>query len=312
MNLYRTSDMESALAVMTKRNHHVVGLADYRVKKMIKLRGRATQLVDTPMLYVMGWKPEADAVLQRWHKEGGALIYRPLPRVAPSHPACDALLLIEAPLQWESLQARIANVRQEAVFYRPPTWDLHEDALAHIWPHRHQFETMEAVLNSLVGRELTEQMERVRTLVPQWEKFALFTDVEMSAVTGWDTRMIRAILRRKYSMRYYRFPVFGIRYVATHHTVKWAYEVLIAQPTIGKKLHVLRNDNPFDGKRPSFVNAMRHLVRLNYVTREGSYFMVNMDRPPLRLDETEAVHNMHHGKWFRVKAFIDSLQEYPL
>lgn len=309
--IYRTSNMEAALAAMTRRHRNVVALAEYRVAKRIKLRGRAQVLKDTPQMYVMGWKPEADAVLARWHREGGALVYRPMPRADSTHPASDALLLVEAPLQWEWLQQRIANVRQEAVIYRPPTWDLHEDAINHVWPQRHQYETLEAVLASLMGRELTAEMTHIRELMPHWSKFAIFTDEDMAALVGWDSRMIRAILRFKYQKTAIRFPVFKLRYVATHYDIKWAYEVLSAQPSIGKKLHVLKADRPFEGKRPAFTSALRMLVRLNYVSREGCYYMVNMDRPPLRLDAIDAVHAMHRGKWFKVRAFVDSLQEYP-
>lgn len=311
LSLYRTGDMEGALAAMTRRNHHVVALADYRVKKLIKLRGRSPKLEGAPMLYVMGWKPEAHGIIERWQNEGGALIYRPLPQCAPTHPASDALMFLETPLQYDRMEERIVTARQEVVFYRPPTWDLHEDAIEHVWPRRHHYETLEAVLASLVGRELTPQMQCVRELMPHWSKFAIFTDDDMAAITGWDTRMLRAVLRFKYRKASVRLPVFKLRYVATHHDIKWAYEVLAAQPAIGKKLHVLRNDHPFEGQRPAFRSALRMLVRLNYVTREGCYYMVNMDHPRLNLDKIDAIHNMHRGKWFRVREFVNGLQEYP-
>lgn len=310
--IYRTADMETALRVMSERNHHVVALAAHAVKKMIRLRGRSPKLKGVPMLYVMGWKPEARAVVKRWQDEGGVLVYRPLPRALAAHPASDALLFVEAPLQWDRLEKNAATARQEVVIYRPPSWDLHEDAMDHVWPRARQYETLEAVLASLVGRELDEKLQRAREQMPHWSKFAIFTDEEMSAITGWDSRMIRAILRSKYINKYIRFPVYALRYVATHHDIKWAYEVLAKQPSVGKKLHLLRGDNPFEGKLPAFTSAMRMLIRLNYVSREGAIYMVNMDRTKLDFERVEAMHNVNRGRWLKVRNFVDALPEYPI
>jgi hypothetical protein len=183
----------------------------------------------------------------------------------------------------------------------------------HVWPRRHQYETLEAVLASLTGRDLSPQMQRVRELMPHWEKFAIFTDEEMSAITGWDTRMIRALLRWKFAKVAVRFSLFRLRYVATHHSIKWAYEVLAAQPAVGKKLHVLRQDKPIVGETPpAFLGALRNLIRLNYVERQGHVFMVNQDRRPLALDKIDAVHTMHRGQWFKARTLVDSLPEYPV
>lgn len=310
--LYRTSDMEQALRVMTERNHQVLALMEYRARRIIRLRPRSPKLQGVQMLFCQSWRPETHGQIDRWQSEGKVLLYRPGPSHFPTHPACDALLFVECPLQYDWLETRIANVRQEAVVYRPPSWDLHEEAMDHKWPRRCHYETMESVLASLVTRNLSPRMQAARELMPHWTKFAIFDDNEMESITGWDQRMIRSVLRFKYNKASIRFPVFHLRYVPRESAAKWGYDVLAAQPSVGKKLHVLKGDHPFEGQRPSFKTQLAVLLRRNYIAREGNIYMVNMDRPGLNLDRIDAIHNMHRGKWFKVRNFVDSLQEYPI
>jgi hypothetical protein len=302
--------MEAALQTMLERNHHVVSLMEHRTVRPIRMRFKKLTL-NVPVSTAIAYMPSESTGIARWQDKGGLLMYRPQGRsFKGTHPASDALLLVEAPLQWEWLQDRIANVRQEVVIYRPPTWELHTEAIEHRYPHRHAFETLEAMLAAFKTRDLPEDLAIATDVVPHWDNPVVFTEDEAYGVAGWEGRFIRSLLNKSYLRTSIKLSVFSLRFPPDDADMRWAYDIIREQPEVRPRQHVLPNDKPQGEYLSGFRRMLWKLMRYNHIIRESGIYIVNGDRPPLQLDRIEAIYNMHRGKWFKVRSFVDELPEY--
>ena len=312
VKIYQTHDMEAAMRRMYETNRNSVVYWRHRSNKPIRMR--LNMVRDIPVEQCHAWKPFAQATIERWQTRGGVMVWRPHPLThkAPV-PACDAMLFVECPLQIDRFNASIANVKQEVIVYRPPTWKVHNDTVDHFYPGKDTYITLEAIAKALVGRELTEEMQGVLDACGYpASSTAVFTGWDIEQLTGWSEAYLKYALHYKYRYHSGRWCVYSVRIPPDDADMRWAYDILRQQPEVSRKTHAMRLGIPAGPFIPGFKTMMRQLLRSNYVVREDNIYVINTAHPPLDHDRVDAINNMHRGRWFAMKALVDGAEEYPI
>lgn len=124
--LYRTYDMEGACNILVQHFRMVyvrscsLNLAKIRIRPDLITKGR---------LRFYGSR----AQLEHWKKEGGVYI---IPGAAELRIPHDAILFTECPRDVDIFDRCCQATRSVAVIYYPPTWRLHDEAMAFRFGHR--------------------------------------------------------------------------------------------------------------------------------------------------------------------------------
>jgi hypothetical protein len=262
---------------------------------------------------VLAWKPYTKGTIGRWEDNGGALLWRPHPigKVVP--PPSDAMLFVECPFQIDKFQNVIKDVKQEIVIYRPPTWELHNQTLDHMYPNRDTYVTLDAIMRGFVGRELDEEMQGVLDACGYpASTTAVFTAWDIEQLTGWTEKFLKYAMNYKYRYNSGRWHVYTLRIPPTDRDMLWAYNILLEQPEISRKVHTLRVNLPKGGRILGFETMLKRMLKEHYVTRDDNIYVINTAHPPLDYDKIDAINNMYRGRWFAMKSLVDSTEEYYL
>lgn len=312
MKIYQTDNMEEALRAMARRNHLTMVYSQFRAVRPIRMR--VNMLRDIDIELCIQHKPFAQATIDRWANKGGVMIYRPYP-IGFKHlpPPTDAQLFAECPYQADKFELLSAKVRQEVVVYRPPTWELHNETIDHIYPNSSAYVAFDAMFESLVGRELTEAQASVMALsgVPV-ERAAVFEPWDIEAITGWKEKFIKGAITRQYRFNFSRWHVYSTRIPPDDEDMRWAYDLLRTQHQVAPECYGLRFNFPIGGRIPGFEKMLNKLLLYNYVVREDNIYVVDVGHPPLDYDKINAINNMHRGRWFKMKTIVDESPEYDL
>lgn len=311
MKLYQTPSMELATVAMTERNRQSMIYSRYRT--MRKIRFRWNQVPDVDIKIAMSWQPGCDAILADWARRGGCVEYRPHVNNFNSlpTPASDAMLLIEAPLQMPLYDKITAGVRQEVVVYRPPTWELHTETLAAVYPVKADYMALDAITQGLADREPDEVMAGCMGLV-KFNKPVAFTAWDIEQLLGWsETRLRYAMLRFNKTHRGRRFSIYSTRIAPDDPDLREAYKILCAQPEVGKGNYViLVGGSTSRPQGPGFDRMLKRLIRECYVVKEDSIYIKDVGGKPMDYDLVDATNNVHRSRWLAVRDMIDNADEY--
>ena len=310
-NLYQTDDMEASLLHLAANNRTVIVYMRHKCNKPIRLRLNLVK--DLPIELCKIWKPFAQATIERWQANGGVMIYRPHPTSNKENvPEADAMLIIEAPFSMDDYNRITRNVRQEVVVYRPPTWELHNESMEGIFPRAGTYITMEAIFKSLVGRELTEDMEGAlaATGYPR-ASTAVFTAWDIEQLTGWDEKFLKQATRHRYRYKMIRWHVFGARLKPRdNEALEWGWSIITAQDQLMPRVYGMRFGLVKGGYVPGFTTQLKRLCHEGYLSREDNIYCINMDGPPLQIDRLDAINNMYRGRFFKIKTLVDEAPEH--
>ena len=312
VKLYQTDNMEAAARQLVDTNRNVIIYMQHRSARPIRMR--MNKLKDLHIELAKAWLPFAPATIERWQAKGGLLVYRPHPNSFKAVvPACDAMLFIECPFLQTDFERITTHVKQEVVVYRPPTWELHNETIECLFPQAGTYVTLEAIFKSLIGRELSEEMQGALNASGYSPgTSAVFTVWEIEQLTGWNERFLKFALHHRYLRYSARYNVYSIRFKPDDEGMAWAYDILRGEPEIARGQYILRNDGPKGPYVPGFKTQLKRLKRFNYIVREDSIYIVNFDGKPLEIDKLDAINNMYRGRWFKLKNMIDDAPEYYL
>ena len=312
VKLYTTDDMEGAARQLVATNRNVIIYMQHRSARPIRMR--MNKLKDLSIELCKAWQPMAAGVIERWSAKGGLMVYRPHPNSLKAvMPPSDAMLFIEAPYMISDFERITANVRQEVVVYRPPTWGLHNETIEHLFPHAGTYLTLDSIFKSLVGRELTEEMQGALDAsgYPPG-KTAVFTAWDIEQLTGWNERFLKYALYHRYLRYSIRYHIYSVRFPPDDEAMRWAYDILREQPEVARGQYALRDDRPKGPYVLGFQQQLKRLKRFNYIVREDNIYVINLSGPPLQIDKLDAINNMYRGRWFKLKTLIDEAPEYWL
>ena len=311
-NIYQTDNMEAAMRRLGETNRNLLLYWNFKAVKPIRIRMNLTR--DILCEDARAWKPGAQATVDRWTQRGGTLIWRPHPITAKAPvPACDAMLFTECPFQIDRFEHIIQSVRQEVVVYRPPTWQLHNETIEYFYPGKDVYVTLEAICKGLLGRELTEEMQGVLTACRYpVATTAVYTAWDVKMLTGWSEKFLKHALHYRYKYHSGRWQVYSTRIPPENDDMRWAYELLRSQPEVAFKSYAMKNGIPAGGRVPGFEVMLKRLMKENYVVREENIYVLNTAHPPMDHDKVDAVNNMFRGRFWKMKALVDSAPEYPL
>lgn len=129
--LLRTTNREAAAHELAARYPRVF----IRNKNLLwnPLRLRRAKLADLNPFIVLN-KPEFDAQLKAWNREGGVVIYDRNYKSYEDVAAHQAQLICECPPTVADLDAWIEAARDVVVVFTPPRWDEHHRWVAHNFP----------------------------------------------------------------------------------------------------------------------------------------------------------------------------------
>lgn len=299
--IFATDDMELALRRMAERNRDVLALLDYKTVRPIRMRTLA-KLSDLEIDLCWAWRPDAAERMEAWKRRGGIMQYRCRPNARrPLVPSSDAILFAECPLQWDAFDSLASCARQEAVVYRPPVWDGHTRTIDMMFPPRESYEAIEAYIDARPGPPFKHSM---------FEHSASFTAEPLLSMYDWTEKQLRYLLRG-YPHAVHRWHPYTLRLKPEDPNLRWAWDVLCAQPQLKPRTHLIRF-NLVRPRIPGFQSMLKALVRGKYVRADECIYDADLDRRRKDIDEREAVNNMRRGKWFKLRNFVDELPEYPI
>jgi hypothetical protein len=310
--IFHTDNMELSIAALEKAHAHVIAYLSLKAIRPIRPRW---DLVKTKRFieHCYAWKPTAGPVLERWQQEGGVMIYRPEPNTRLIKlPPCDALLLVECPVQIDVFESLIANVRQEVVVYRPPTWNLHVETVEHRYPQAGTYIAMESMFKGFVGRELTDEED----VILQHTGFnrastAVFTADDVKMITGWTEKYLRMALNYRYKYCSARYDVYTMRIRPDHNEVlTYAWQIMEKQLRTAPGEYAMRRSEPAGPYIKGFKAALRQLMLKHYVSRDESVYVIDLSGKPIEADRLDAVNNMYRGRWYKMRNLIDQSPEF--
>ena len=241
--LYQTDDMESAIRTMAARNHHTVVNTMLRNTRRIRMRGN--MVADLPNIYwTQAMASDLPKHVAAWRESGGVLFYRGT-WIRDNLPPADALLFIECPhqhLDYENLAERIAR---EIVIYRPPTWELHDEAIDTIYPLAWKFQVLDLAIDGMRGRkDLHPRLEaaiRFRGIGPV-EAMSAFTVEDLSIVSGFSEVEVSRLLRsRQYLRMVVGYKCFVPQCEPDDPDTLGMYRILESEPDVYDGVRMLRS-----------------------------------------------------------------------
>ena len=307
MNLSHTSDMELAVQRLAAQHHHTLIYRDHKVPRPIRLR--LDQIEDTAITLIEGWRPEADKYLADWQLEGGAMVYTPRKVKRPT-PKCDAMLIVECPMQYPEFEEITRDVRQEVVVYKPPMWDLHDEAMDVLYPPAGRYKMLAEVFSALVGRELDDMPESVLVASGMArDKAAVFTSDEIELFTGLTERAFRKAVIHTYRGRAHRYHIYRLNVRPKAPDMAQMYDWLEQETEVFRGRRAVRY-NKIKHDLNSCELMLRYLYRGKYITREPCVYVMDSTRPPLDYEKLDAMGNFHKGRWFKMKNLINNSKGY--
>src|ERR1035437_8205141 len=243
--LYQTPDMEAAIRLMAQRNHYATIFVDYNCKRRIRLR--ANKIADLPMKVVRPWDTFANMRMDAWRNKGGLLHYS-YSHAYPAPVMTDAMLFVEAPLQYDAFVKHTSRVVNEVIVYRPPTWELHTETINRLYPTSETHSAIDLTIKGLAGNWVmmpATHLAAMRLSGFAPDETAVFTPDDIAALPGMDEAQLRTVLKNR------RFVGFHSRYHPYRLNIRpdamdlaWAYDVLEAEPDVYLGLRMLRTDRP--------------------------------------------------------------------
>ena len=309
MILYQTPDMEAAIRLMAQRNHYATIFVDYNCKRRIRLR--ANKIADLPMKVVRPWDTFANMRMDAWRNKGGLLHYS-YSHAYPAPVMTDAMLFVEAPLQYDAFVKHTSRVVNEVIVYRPPTWELHTETINRLYPTSETHSAIDLVIDGLMGRELTPVSGAALMLSGAHASYtAVFTADDIAALTGMDEAQLRTVLRhRRFFGLSHRYHPYRLNIRPDAMDLAWAYDVLEAEPDVYRGLRMLRTDRPLGPHQEGFNKLLKELCRQKYVTREPRIYVVTQGFAPLNPSVADASSNARRGDWYKMMTAIDAAKEY--
>ena len=308
---HQTNDMEAAVRSLAARHNTVLVLMDYKSVKPIRMR-TAALLGDLDIEGVIAWNPKADEAVERWRRRGGIMQYRSIPNAKrPNVPPADAILFIEAPMQWDRFEHVCLSARQAVVIYRPPTWELHTKSIDFLYPPTEAYATLEAYLDALQFDTPSEYLAAITRAEPQLAKPVAFTGEDLCEMMEWEPKQLKYLLKSRYRLAIKRWHPYKLMYEPKGGEKLWAWNVLKTQPSPADRIHMLR----YDESRPKQVGLKRLIklmVKEHYLVRKDPVYVADAKRNPVDYEAVEAVNQMHRARWRKVRDFVDDLPEYEI
>lgn len=309
MKIYRTSDMEQAVRSMMNRNSHNILLKYYENLRRIFFRGNLVK--DIPTTIVRAWDSFAEDSIAIWAKRKTLMMYIP-DRHKRSLPKCDAMLITEVPTNQAKLESLFSNVKHEGIFYRPPTWELHDEMVDFEYPTAEVYRTvMEAVT---VKRGNYGMMRREGCALKLSEFIPKDTSVfGPDEIPGVSDKQVNSVLINPQFKRFYiRYSCYVPVMAPDDEAGKETYDRLCSIPPTWNEERML----PFGRIEGSsdvmgFKRKLRHLIKRGHVIKKPHIYVVGN---PGAIDWSiiDAVSNARRGDWFKIKNDIDNAEEYPL
>jgi len=307
MQVTHTFDMEAAVTKLAREHHHVIIYREYLCVPPIRIR--LDLVMDTELTLIEHWKPEAVKWVEQWRKEGGALVYRPKERL-DDIPLCDAMLIVECPMQYESFERITRGVSREVVVYRPPTWDNHERMIDRAYPRGATYEGIRVIFETLVGRKLSLVMQDCLALtqVPI-EHAAVFDSTEIEEFFDMPERQFRKAIRYNWFGYSHRYHLYDQNLEPDDTEMMWAWNLIDDAPTIADRFKAVRFNHP---RVQGFRKMSKLLIRSHNVLKKPAIYIIDTRRPKQDYGRIDALSNLYRGRWMRIRDFIDNTKEYLL
>lgn len=309
MKIYRTSNMESAARSMTKLNSYCILLKYYDNLRRIFFRGNLIK--DIPVTVVRQWDKFSDDSVGVWLKRKTLMMYI-ADKSKQELPRCDAMLITETPTSRAVLDRLFKNVEFEGIFYKPPTWELHDEMVDFEYPSTSIYRTVTTAVKAMFGYGGVMQREQAALILSGFDpkNTAVFGPGEIPGVN--DKQLNSVLCDPQLRPHYRRYSCYSPVMAPEDEAGKEAYDKLRAVPPAWNEERML----PFgriehSGDVSFFRRKLRHLVKGGYVIKHPHIYVVS---GPGIIDWSliEAVSNAKRGDWFKIKSDIDNAEEYPL
>lgn len=304
MKLYRTSNMEGAIALLANQYKHVMVRASYRLEKQIHLRPERFapmqayyQLINGPLTQ-----------LETWKEKGGVLVYF---RDDHLYENCDAIVMVECPYRTEELYHHAGSARHVAVIYRPPTWTHHREETVRMNPDADMCRPVYETIMEQRGNEHPIKEAICKKSGFGTDYTALIEDDEHCKAAGMDKRHL-TICKTKilhFTNKPYTFQTFKVRIEPEDMALMPTYKYLENDTININGLRVAASAELC--KTAAFhKKAVRLLTACGSVERIERFSLYNCDVIHPHWDWIDKRHRVHMLKVDAVINAVDGLPEF--
>lgn len=313
--LYKTANLELAVEAMHRRNERSIVKKFHRNLNRVFLRSRQLRNV---RLYPWQWAIETYQ-LEAWLRDGGVLIdtqkeYRPDWRIGEF----EAVLFVEAPIDYLSIELYAKNCTREVIVFRPPTWKEHEQQVAMWKPAGYD---LDRALQLLRERSQAGPSETTRAImraagVPCGDHMFLASDRELADELDTDGPAVSILRARilQWARNEYHPPFLVVipRLKPDNEEYVPLFKYIEAQP---EWMHGQRylQVNKLRDFLPSFKRAIRTMAREGWVEQVGFWHIWDLDpSKDVEISLIDRTHRQGVQALQHLKSAVDQAPSYPL
>lgn len=293
--------MESATRQMWKTNDRCILYRGNHLLRHIPMKTR--EICDIPTIAARTWDSFVEQSIERWRDERGLLVYTEFKK--DMVPPADALLFVECPLRYRTVEKIADRIGREIIIYRHPDWSMHEEALDYYFPGSAHYTALLATIAGLHGKELSEKEERALAYSGlDRANVTIFTAQDIENICGIPERQLKALLAYKFRGFYLRWQCYTPLLEPTEAAYWETYKALEALPDVGGGMRMLKMGIGDKG--------VRALVKECYVSRVPDVYMMRHGWKTPDMDIIDAISNVKRGDFYHIKALVDLAPRYNL
>lgn len=323
--IFSTDNMELAARSMAARNKHSMIYQEYHANRKICLKQNDIKDIIKIRADSFGFESSKEAA--KWKKSGGIVFVRKTKGIGLSSfqntsialPEADACLFIECPFEHRLFECFTASVKQ-AIVYKPPTWDLHEESVFMRFPSEQQHRDLFSYIRGIAGRPINERLQCALDHSGfEPSKTSVFEPSEILENLGLNQIQLIAMLGKskhrlnKYYARYHCYtPMIDPE---GNQDLINAFALIEALPDCYKGQRFLRFDIPvaIRGQRPTgWTRMLKMMLREHLLARHPHIFVIQQGFSPIDFVRIGAVEKARREDWIKMRDLVDAAPAYPL
>lgn len=289
------------------RNHKVVVYKRYECDSPIKLR--KSLIKDIPAIEVARSDPMKEVAYAKWWAEGRILYTSDNPRWSGAPPVNDAIYFCEAPIGFSFFETLIGNTRSEAVVFRPPSWQLHQETIDRICPDVSLLKTLATIAKAHHGRALDKRdLDCIaQTKIPVKHASVIYmSDITPLCSTATNRQVRSALKWLRWNVGI--FKLYRLMGEPAETFNKTTYAILEALPKIDGGWSIRSFNRPLNGLDRGHMGL---LTRSGCIQHGPDVFVIDTRLRGLDWTTITALNNARRADWWKMQTIVDNSPEIP-
>ena len=306
--------MEDSIRKMSETWDWPIVFEYFQCKRKVRLKQNKIQ--DIPSILVKSWMPHAKTQIKDWEHE---LMFYQHHVSFGNPPGCNAMFLVECPLQYRLFNQWTEKVIAETIVYCPPDWSMHEEVINNRYPETHEYKKVIKLLRIFKDYEFNH----IKNAALQFSgmsvnTFSVFTGKEWESETGVPETRLRHILNNRYKGLYKKIYPY-ILGLPPESDLCATYDLLLNEPSHKKGYRFLRGNQlarvfesgGIKNRVPKFNTDLKKLIRGKHIIEcEPVYIVYNKSEKMMDWQEIAEKSDKYREEWYKIRDIVTNAEEY--